>query len=335
MNNDYNQNYVNTGERPQNMIYDPPLEERFAGYPHLNQLLKLKDDLLRNRNHPPLWIKQDPKDIKWDEIGQFDVILIDPPWMEYKIRLQEAQNQLSARNPELPLHQMMNSDDERFDGWSKEDIATLQIEKVSKTPSFLFLWVGSTHLDEGRDLLKRWGFKRCEDIVWLKTNKTNVCHRPPNDKYYLQHVKEHCLVGVKGDVKRASDSHIIHANIDTDIMLAEEPLAHNLAKPTEIYDIIERFCLGRRRLQLFINDKNKPTRPGWIVFSKNLQSTSIDWEKYNSWLSGEATDLSTYIGGEVIGTTPEIEDKRPKSPKKNPSSQMQQMSGSGMRSMII
>lgn len=26
----------------------------------------------------------------------------------------------------------------------------------------------------GRELFKRWGYKRCEDIVWAKTNKDNI-----------------------------------------------------------------------------------------------------------------------------------------------------------------
>ena len=32
------------------------------------------------------------------------------------------------------------------------------------------MWVGSgEYLEMGRELLKHWGFRRCEDIVWLKT----------------------------------------------------------------------------------------------------------------------------------------------------------------------
>jgi mRNA m6A methyltransferase non-catalytic subunit len=317
MNNDYNQNYVNTGERPQNVISDHLPEERFQEYPQLKELVKLKDDLLKKRNHPPVLLKQDPRELKWDEMGQFDVILMDPPWMEYKIRIQEARNQLQGAN-----HSLSSIDDERLEGWSKEDIATLQIDKVSKTPSFIFLWAGSNHLDDARYLLKRWGFKRCEDVVWLKTNKEYPAHKPANDKSYLQRVKEHCLVGVKGDVKRASDSHIIHANIDTDVIVSEEPPIDILDKPTEIYDIIERFCLGRRRLQLFINDKHKPPRPGWCVVSKDVIASSYNPTQYNEWLSGDISELGSYIGGEVIGTTPEIEDRRPKSPKKSTSNSM-------------
>ena len=40
---------------------------------------------------------------------------------------------------------------------------------------------------------------------------------------YPFHVQEHCLMGIKGTVRRSTDGHVIHANIDTDIIIAEEP----------------------------------------------------------------------------------------------------------------
>jgi len=36
-------------------------------------------------------------------------------------------------------------------------------------------------------------------------------------------MKEHCLMGIRGTVRRSTDGHIIHANIDTDVIIAEEP----------------------------------------------------------------------------------------------------------------
>jgi hypothetical protein len=30
-------------------------------------------------------------------------------------------------------------------------------------------------------------------------------------------------MGIKGTVRRSSDGHIIHANVDTDIIISEEP----------------------------------------------------------------------------------------------------------------
>jgi N6-adenosine-specific RNA methylase IME4 len=74
------------------------------------------------------------------------------------------------------------------------------------------------------------------------------------------------LVGVKGDVKRASDSHFVHANIDTDVIVDEEPMIGSLKKPDELYSIIERFCLGRKRLELFGETHN--IRKGWLTIGK-------------------------------------------------------------------
>lgn len=84
----------------------------------------------------------------------------------------------------------------------------------------------------------------------------------------LQRVKEHCLVGLKGDVRRASDSYFIHANIDTDVIVDEEPPFGSTAKPKEIYYIIERFCLGRKRIELFGGPKC--VRGGWLTIGNDI-----------------------------------------------------------------
>ncbi len=49
-----------------------------------------------------------------------------------------------------------------------------------------------------------------------------------------------------------------------------QPELGNIEKPEEIFDVIEHFCLGRRRLHLFGNDST--IRPGewadmcgWVV----------------------------------------------------------------------
>lgn len=130
------------------------------------------------------------------------------------------------------------------------------------------MWVGSEHLEHGRELFKIWGYKRCEDIVWVKTNKnkkdhSNTSSNISSSNTILLRVKEHCLVGLRGDVKRASDSHFIHANIDTDVIVDEEPPIGSMKKPLEIYEIIERFCLGRKRLELFGETAN--IRNGWLT----------------------------------------------------------------------
>jgi len=81
------------------------------------------------------------------------------------------------------------------------------------------------------------------------------------------------LVGLRGDVKRAGDSHFIHANIDTDVIVDEEPDVGSLKKPTELYSIIERFCLGRKKIELFGELHN--IRDGWLTVGLDLPSTNF------------------------------------------------------------
>jgi mRNA (2'-O-methyladenosine-N6-)-methyltransferase len=290
--NDYNVVFIETGDRPQNYIRDTLPEERFVDYPKLNELIKLKDDLIRKRSHPAAYIRADLKDFDFRNLSKFDVILMDPPWEEYVRRVENYQ--VMQEQP-----------------WLYEEIANIPIEDLADTPSFIFLWVGSENLDAGRALFRKWGFKRIEDIVWLKTNKnwkketkkSVKIKNSSNSHTLLQCVKEHCLVGLKGDVKRASDSYFIHANIDTDIIVDEEAPLGSTAKPKEIYEIIERFCLGRRRLELFGNPDN--IRPGWLTIGNALPGTNYKPEEYDNWIRNE----------KFVGTTPEIENLRPKSPK--------------------
>ena len=96
-------------------------------------------------------------------LDKFDVVMIDPPWPEYRQRVGNYPNLLKQ---------------EKLENWSLEEIRHLKIDQLTASPSFVFLWVGSEHLDQGRSLFKKWGFKRCEDIVWLKSNINKVEYMP-------------------------------------------------------------------------------------------------------------------------------------------------------------
>ena len=67
-------------------------------------------------------------------------------------------------------------------------------------------------------------------------------------------------MGIRGTVKRNQDGDFIHANVDLDVIVTEEPEYGDLTKPAEMFRIIEHFCLGRRRLYLFGGDAQ--IRPG-------------------------------------------------------------------------
>lgn len=315
--NDYSQHFVDTGLRPQNFIRDVELADRFEEYPKLKELITRKDRLIADRATPPMYMQCDLRttELRPETFGtKFDVILVDPPWEEYV-----------RRAPGIG---------DSMEWWSPEDIQNLRIEAIADTPAFIFLWVGDAEgLEQGRLCLKKWGFRRCEDICWVKTNRENPTPALRHDSNTLfQHSKEHCLMGIKGTVRRSSDGHIIHANVDTDIIISEEPEYGSTTKPEELYHIIEHFAQGQRRIELFGEDHN--IRAGWVTVGKGLTSSNFNPQIYGKYFTD--AEGKVWQGGRgnppidaphLVGTTPEIEALRPKSPPPRP--QQPQPSGQG------
>lgn len=52
-------------------------------------------------------------------------------------------------------------------------------------------------------------------------------------------------MGIKGTVRRSTDGHIIHANIDTDVIIAEEPPYGQCNSLLKFLDLV---CLGPFKL---------------------------------------------------------------------------------------
>ncbi|KPJ07810.1 Methyltransferase-like protein 14 [Papilio machaon] len=137
----------------------------------------------------------------------------------------------------------------------------------------------ATGLDMGRECLKKWGFRRCEDICWIKTNIKNPGHsKNLEHNAVFQRTKEHCLMGIKGTVRRSVDGDFIHANVDIDLIISEDPEFGSTEKPIEIFHIMEHFCLGRRRVHLFGRDST--IRPGWVTIGHELTNSNFNAELY-------------------------------------------------------
>lgn len=280
--NDYCQHFVDTGQRPANFIRDSSLADRFEEYPKLRELIRLKDELISETASPPMYLQTDLKTFDLKTLAvKFDVILIEPPLEEYFRGTSSAGN-----------------------FWNWDEIKNLEIEAISSHRSFVFLWCGSSEgLDMGRTCLKKWGFRRCEDICWIKTNINSPGHsKILEPKAVFQRTKEHCLMGIKGTVRRSTDGDFIHANIDIDLIISEENEFGNVEKPIEIFHIIEHFCLGRRRLHLFGRDST--IRSGWLTVGNELTNSNFNANLYSSSFENSLT----------TGCTERISMLRPKSP---------------------
>jgi len=280
--NDYSQNFVDTGQRPQNFIRDVGLADRFEEYPKLRELIRLKNKLVDEVAHPPMYLKCDLETFDFKSLDhKFDVILIEPPLEEY------------ARS--------YGVNNVKFWDWDK--IMALDISEVAAQRSFVFLWCGSSDgLDLGRLCLQHWGFRRCEDICWIQTNHKTGAAKMLEPNAAFQRTKEHCLMGIKGTVRRSTDGSFIHANVDIDLIIDEEPDPGSLEKPIEMFRIIEHFCLGTRRLHIFGRDTT--IRPGWLTIGPMLTMSNYDQSLYKSY----------FEKGTVTACSERIENLRPKSP---------------------
>ena len=69
-------------------------------------------------------------------------------------------------------------------------------------------------MELGRECLDIWGYKRVDELIWVKTNQLQRLIRTGRTGHWLNHSKEHCLVGVKGNPN-------INRCIDCDVLVAE------------------------------------------------------------------------------------------------------------------
>jgi len=108
------------------------------------------------------------------------------------------------------------------------------------------------------------GYKRVEELIWVKTNQLQRIIRTGRTGHWLNHSKEHCLVGIKGNPE-------VNRNIDTDVIVAE--VRETSRKPDEMYPLLERISPRTRKLELFARMHN--THAGWMSLGNQLSGVRL------------------------------------------------------------
>jgi len=62
---------------------------------------------------------------------------------------------------------------------------------------FIFLWVINSKYRFALDLLEHWGYTLVDEIAWVKHTSNSKLAK--SHGFYLQHAKETCFVGKKGN----------------------------------------------------------------------------------------------------------------------------------------
>ena len=187
---------------------------------------------------PPQWIQCDLRYLDMTFLGKFAVIMADPPWDIHM---------------ELPYGTM--SDDE---------MRCLGVPQLQDN-GLIFLWVTGRAMELGRECLKLWGYERVDELIWVKTNQLQRIIRTGRTGHWLNHGKEHCLVGMKGNPEN------LNRGLDCDVIVAEVRATSH--KPDEIYGIIERLSPGTRKIELFGRPHN--VQPNWITLGNQVDGVRL------------------------------------------------------------
>ncbi|EKM80477.1 hypothetical protein AGABI1DRAFT_73723 [Agaricus bisporus var. burnettii JB137-S8] len=204
---------------------------------------------------PPQWINCDLRKFDYSVLGKFHVIMADPPWDIHM---------------SLPYGTM--TDDEM----RAMPIPALQDEGL------LFLWVTGRAMEVGRECLRVWGYTRVDEVIWVKTNQLQRVIRTGRTGHWLNHTKEHMLVGVKtpsspsdGPETELKFPKWVNRGVDTDVIVSE--VRETSRKPDEVYGLIERMCPGGRKVEIFGRKHN--ARPGWLTLGNQLGPADQIWEE--------------------------------------------------------
>ncbi|ETW31401.1 hypothetical protein PFAG_01839 [Plasmodium falciparum Santa Lucia] len=203
---------------------------------------------IKENVYGPQWIRCDLRNFDLSIFNKYvSVVMADPPWDIHM---------------DLPYGTMTDN-----------EMKLLPVQLI-QDEGMIFLWVTGRAMELARECLQIWGYKRVEEILWVKTNHLQRIIRTGRTGHWLNHSKEHCLVGIKGNP-------IINRNIDCNVIVSE--VRETSRKPDEIYSLIERLCPQNLKIELFGRPHN--CRSNWITLGNQLNGVVLHHpqikERYN------------------------------------------------------
>lgn len=178
----------------------------------------------------------------FDTDKKYNIIYADPPW-QYNAWRGDTEKGRTA--------------DSHYPCMKKQEIQALPVPSICADDCVLLLWVTFPCLEEGLELIKKWGFtyKTC-GFTWVKRNKVA-------DSWFVgmghwtRANAEICLLATKGKPKRVSKS--VHQICDARIR------AHS-QKPDEVRDRIVDLMGDLPRIELFARQQHS----GWDCWGNEV-----------------------------------------------------------------
>lgn len=180
---------------------------------------------------------------------KYEIIYADPAW-QYKTK--ESLAKTSILNGELNTH---------YGTMTIAELGGLPLKSISDKNSMLFMWVVSPMLDDGIELMKKWGFKYSTiAFIWHKQRA--------NPGHYTMSECEICLVGRRGKIPTPRGARNVRQFLSV-------MRGRHSAKPTEIRKRIEAMFPTQTKLEMFA----RQSAEGWDVWGNEVEN-SIDLSPY-------------------------------------------------------
>ncbi|KGB79459.2 mRNA methyltransferase [Cryptococcus deuterogattii R265] len=244
---------------PSTIRYSQPLPE---GYPsvmpgYLKKRILGYDDVQGQSKEVNVaqWINCDLRRFDYSLLGQFQVIVADPAW---------------------DIHMTLP-----YGTITDDEMRNMPIRSLQPDWGIFCLWVTGRAMELGRVVFAHWGYKRVDELVWVKTNQLQRLIRTGRTGHWLNHTCEHLLVGLKIPQDFPREAPIpwdtepalrdLRKCVDTDVVVAE--VRETSRKPEEVYGVIERLVPKGRKLELFGRKHN--IRPGWVTLGNQLGDSQI------------------------------------------------------------
>lgn len=99
-------------------------------------------------------------------------------------------------------------------------------------------------------------FRRSEELVFVPIDKNSPFFPgiEQEDTTLIERMQWHCWMCITGTVRRSTDGHLIHCNIDTDMTIETQDTKNN-AVPDHLYRVVENFPHRRVDFILFLPEQ--------------------------------------------------------------------------------
>jgi len=169
----------------------------------------------------------------------FDVISCDPPW------------QLSSANPTRGVAIA-------YDTLTNPQILDIPFHKIQES-GYLLIWVINAKYRFAMEMFEENGYTLVDEVAWVKQTVNGKIAK--GHGFYLQHAKETCLIGAKGDISKKGIF-----NIKSDVIFSQR--RGQSQKPEEIYDLAEALVPNGYYLEIFGRRNN--LHNGWCTIGNEL-----------------------------------------------------------------